>query len=528
MQVEAADGLATPVSVRAVSRHRAPPFWLQVPVLLLVLVAALPLFYVAVKSWESGWHAAWQLLWRPFVFGLLANTLKLMVLVTVGCALLGLLLAWCIERSDLRGSRQWNVLLCLPFAIPAFVSGFTWISISPMFEGLGGTVLVMILSKYPLIYLPVAATLRSLDPALEESARMLGYSRAQVFWRVTLPLLRPTLFGTSLLVALHMLVEFGAPSIMRYQTFTTAIYQQFELEFSNTNAAMLSALLLALCMVLLWLEFRLRGRGYARTGQGVARRSAPVRLGRWGLPVQAMMLGLVVIGCGTPLVMLGFWIVEGSSASFPLMKILETLGSSLSLAFGGALISVLLAVPIGLLVVRYRGRLATLGERLPVLLHALPGLVIALSLVFFSLRYLPALYQTTSLLLIAYALLFMPMAQSPIRVALEKASPQLEEAARTLGYTQLLAFLKVTLPIIFPAIAAGFVLVFLDTMKELTATLVLGPTGLDTLATAVWSHTGNLEYAAAAPYAALIVLCSGLPVYLMTTRAYRGRSGDAR
>ncbi len=519
-----APALAASTSKPFGRRRRPPPIWLQVPVLALLLVAALPLFYVAVRSWESGWHTAWQLLWRPFVFHLLANTMKLMVLVTAGCVLLGLALAWLVERSDLRWRRQWNVLLCLPFAIPAFVAGFSWISISPVFEGLGGTALVMILSKYPLIYLPVVATLRNLDPALEESARMLGYTRRQVFWRVTLPLLRPTLMGTGLLVALHMLVEFGAPSIMRYQTFTTAIYQQFELEFSNANAAMLSALLLALCMLMMGMELRLRGRGFARTGQGVARRTAPVRLGLWDWPIQALLVVLVVVGSGTPLAMLGFWIHEGSSAAFPLMDILRTLGSSLYLSFGGALISCLLALPVGLVVVRYHGRLARLAERLPFLLHALPGLVIALSLVFFALGYAPALYQTTLLLLVAYALLFMPMAQSPIRVALEKASPQLEEAARTLGQTPLRAFFRVTLPIIFPAIGAGFVLVFLDCMKELTATLILGPTGLDTLATAVWSHTANLEYAAAAPYAALIVLVSGLPVYLLTTRAYLGRN----
>ena len=524
MQPEALEPtLATPPARTSAWPRKSPPFWLQVPVLVLVIVAALPLFYVAVRTWESGWHTAWQLLWRPFVFGLLANTMKLMVLVTVGCALIGLALAWCIERSDLRWRRQWNVLLCLPFAIPAFVSGFSWISISPLFEGLGGTVLVMVMSKYPLVYLPLAATLRNLDPALEESARMLGYTRRQIFWRVTLPLLRPTLFGTSLLVAVHMLVEFGAPSIMRYQTFTTAIYQQFELEFSSTNAAMLSALLLSLCSVMLWLEFILRGRGYARTGQGVARGSTPVALRGWQLPIQLLLVALVVIGCGTPLAMLGFWIVQGSSASFPFMEVVEALGSSFSLSFGGALLSCLAAVPIGLLVVRYQGHLARLAERLPYLLHALPGLVIALSLVFFALGYMPALYQTSTLLLVAYALLFMPLAQSPIRVALEKASPQLEEAARTLGCAPFAAFLKVTLPIIFPAIGAGFVLVFLDCMKELTATLILGPTGLETLATAVWSHTANLEYAAAAPYAALIVLVSGVPVYLLTTRAYISR-----
>ncbi len=186
--------------------------------------------------------------------------------------------------------------------------------------------------------------------------------------------------------------------------------------------------------------------------------------------------------------MLGYWLYEGSSASFPLMEIASTLLSSLSLAFGGALLSCLLALPVSILVVRYPGALARWTQRLPYLLQALPGLVIALSLVYFSLHYLPATYQTTGLLLVAYALLFMPLTQAPIRVALEKASPQLEEAARTLGQTPLMAFLRITLPIISPAIGAGFVLVFLDTMKELTATLVLGPTGLSTLATSVWVH----------------------------------------
>ncbi|WP_462379050.1 ABC transporter permease [Pseudomonas sp. Marseille-QA0892] len=501
--------------------RRAAPFWLQLPVALVALVAALPLVFIAARTWESGWAYAWHLLWRPFVGQLLLNTLALMVLVTFFCAAIGLLLAWCMTRSDIKGRRQWNVLLCLPFAIPAFVSSFTWVSISPAFEGLWGAVLVMTLAKYPVVYLPVAAALRSIDASLEESARMLGYRRAEAFWKVTFPLLRPTLLATSLLVALHMLIEFAALSILRFQTFTTAIYQQFELEFSNTHAAMLSAVLLALCLVLLWLELRLRGRGFTRTGQGVARQSAPIDLGAWQWPLQAVLGLLVTLGCLIPLVMLGYWIEEGASSRLQLERVGETLSASLYLAFGGALLSCVLALPVGLVVVRYRGRIAKVADRLPYLLQAVPGLVIALSLVFIALAYVPSLYQTTVLLLVAYALLFLPMAQAPIRTALEKAAPQLEEAAQTLGCRPFMAFLKVTLPIIFPAVAAGFVLVFLDTLKELTATLVLGPTGLDTLATAFWSHTAVLEYGAAAPYAALIVLVSGVPVYLMTARQMR-------
>lgn len=505
-------------------KRKRPSIWLLLPVLFLVGLSLLPLLYVGTKAWQAGWAQAVHLLWRPFVFGLMRNTLMLMVGVTVTCALVGLSLAWLLERSNLPGRRLWGVILCLPFAVPAFVSSFTWVSLSASFEGLGGAILVMSLSKYPLIFLPVAATLRNLDPALEESARTLGQNRWGVFFTITLPLLWPSLLAGSLLIALHMLVEFGALSIIGLQTFTTAIYQQFELEFSNANAAMLSAVLLVMCLSLLWLELKVRGKGrHIRIGQGAARRAEQVRLGKWSLLGQLYCLALAVIGSGVPLGMLVYWLVKGSSAAFPMAQIGETLLSSLSLALGGAALCLVLAVPVGLLVVRYKGQLAIWAERLPYLLHALPGLVIALALVYFSLHFVPALYQTSALLLIAYALLFLPLAQAPIRTALNKAAPQLEEAARTLGASSFSAFCRVTLPIIFPALGAAFALVFLDAMKELTATLLLSPTGLNTLATQVWSHTSNIEFAAAAPYAALLILVSGLPVYLLTTRMYLSR-----
>ena len=502
-------------------RRKRPSIWLVLPVLLLVVLSLLPLAYVGLKAWQAGWAEALHLLWRPYVFGLLRNTLALMIGVTLACAVIGLSLAWLLERSSLPGRRLWGVILCLPFAVPAFVSSFTWVSLSAHFEGLGGAILVMTLSKYPLIFLPVAATLRNLDPSLEESARTLGQNRWGVFFKVTLPLLWPSLLAGSLLIALHMLVEFGALSIIGLQTFTTAIYQQFELEFSNANAAMLSAVLLMLCLALLWLELRVRGKGrHVRTGQGAARRAEQVHLGPWALAGQLYCLLLAIVGSGIPLGMLAYWLAVGSSAAFPMAAIGEALLSSLALSLGGAAVCLVLAVPVGLLVVRHKGQLAIWAERLPYLLHALPGLVIALTLVYFALHYVPAMYQTTGLLLLAYALLFLPLAQAPVRNALNKAAPQLEEAARTLGATPFTAFCRVTLPIIFPAMAAAFALVFLDGMKELTATLVLAPTGMTTLATEVWSHTSNMEFAAAAPYAALLILISGVPVYLLTTRMY--------
>ncbi len=295
----------------------------------------MPLAYVGLKAWQAGWAEALHLLWRPYVFGLLRNTLALMVGVTLTCGVIGLSLAWLLERSNLPGRRLWGVILCLPFAVPAFVSSFTWVSLSAQFEGLGGAILVMSLSKYPLIFLPVAATLRNLDPSLEESARTLGQNRWGVFFRVTLPLLWPSLLAGSLLIALHMLVEFGALSIIGLQTFTTAIYQQFELEFSNANAAMLSAVLLALCLVLLWLELRVRGKGrHVRTGQGAARQAEQVRLGPWAAVGQLYCLLLAIVGSGIPLGMLAYWLAVGSSAAFPVAAITEALLSSLALVAG--------------------------------------------------------------------------------------------------------------------------------------------------------------------------------------------------
>lgn len=505
---------------------KRPSAWLVAPVLLLVGLSLLPLAYVSMRTAEAGWHDISRLLLRPYVYNLLVNTLTLLAGVTVACAIAGTLLAWLLERTNLWGRRAWGVVLCLPFAVPSFVSSFTWVSLSSGFEGLGGAILVMSLSKYPLVFLPVAATLRNLDHSLEESGRLLGATRRQLFFRVTLPLLWPAILTGSLLIALHMLVEFGALAILNVRTFTTAIYQQFELEFSNANAAMLSAVLLVLCMGFLWLELKARGRArHVRTGQGVARRAAPLRLPAWGIPLaQGFCLALAVLGSGVPLVMLGYWLVQGTSAAFPALAIGKALLSSLGLSLAGAAVCLALALPVGLLVVRYRGTLALWAERLPYLLHALPGLVIALTLVYFALHFVPVLYQTTLLLIVAYALLFLPLAQGPVRTALTKAAPQLEEAARTLGAGAFMAFCKVTLPIIFPALAAAFALVFLDAMKELTATLLLSPTGTTTLATEVWAHTSNMEFAAAAPFAALLILVSGLPVYLLTTRMYLQRS----
>jgi iron(III) transport system permease protein len=177
-----------------------------------------------------------------------------------------------------------------------------------------------------------------------------------------------------------------------------------------------------------------------------------------------------------------------------------------------------LAVPVTALAIRRRNRITLLIERLAFLPMALPGLIIALGLVSFSVRYAFALYQSSLELILAYAILFLPLAVVGVRSSMGQASPRLEEVARSLGCSPLKAWLRVTLPLIAPGLGAAFALVFISSATELTATLLLHPTGVDTLATQFWTYTSGFSYGAAAPYAALMVAISAVPAFLLSRR----------
>ncbi|MGE8078500.1 ABC transporter permease [Peribacillus loiseleuriae] len=502
-------------------KARGPSIGLLFPVILLCVISTLPLLYILLRAYEVGWHEAVRLIFRPRVFELLCNTVKLAVSVTIASCAIGVSTAWCVERSQLPGRNIWNVIVTLPLAVPALVSSYTWVALSSKMATFGGAVLILTFSSYPLIYLPTVAALRGMDPALEETARSLGYGPWRTFFHVTLPLLRPALYGGALLVSLHMLAEFGALAELRYDTFTTAIFDQYRLVFNGAAAAMLTSVLIVLCLAIIGMELLVRGRArYARIGGGVSRQWRRVSLGH---AKPFVLLGFSLLGLlavVAPLGSLIYWLITGSSAGFPVKEVMEAVVATLSLGFGGSILTILFALPLVVLAVRFRGIFSTLADRIPYIIHSMPGLVIGLTFVFFSIRFITPLYQTTALLLIAYALLFLPLAQSSLRAALEQAPVRLEEVGRTLGYGRLKVFVTITLPLIFPGLGAGMALVFVEVMKELTATLLLRPTGVNTLASQVWEHTSNVEYAASAPYAALMILFAGLPVYLLTMRSF--------
>jgi iron(III) transport system permease protein len=501
---------------RAWSSYRRIPWVSVTGAAVAGALVALPLVFLIVQASQSGWGEVHRLLFRHSVAVLLWNTVRLALACTGLCALLGVAAAWCVERTALPGRRLWAVLLVLPLGIPDFVVGFGWVSLAPSLHGYLAAVMIMTLSLYPLVYLPVAGALANLDAGQEEAARSLGLTPWQTFWRVTLRQIRPAILGGCLLVVLALLAEFGAFEIVQYRTFTVAIFTEFKLGFDTVGACALSLVLVALSVIALSGELSLSGRGRAwRVGSGVRRTAPRVALGRATAPVLVGLAVLAGVALGVPVASLIYWMARGSTSTLPPASILEALGHTALYSAAAAALATALAVPVSTLALRHRSRLGLALERLAYLPMALPGLVVALGLVSFSVRYAFALYQSALEVIVAYAILFLPLALVGVRSAMTQASPRLEEVGRSLGCRPATVFARVTLPLIAPGLGAAFALVFISSATELTATLVLRPTGVNTLATQFWAYTSELSYGAAAPYAASMVAISAVPAYLL-------------
>jgi iron(III) transport system permease protein len=507
------------------ARLRYPPLRLAAA-LVVALLTLVPVAYVVAGVVGTGTGVA-ELVLRPRVGELLRNTAVLVALGTAACAAVGTAAAWLVERTDLPGRPVWTGLMAAPLAVPAFVNSFGWYSLSPSFAGLGAAVVVTTLSYYPLVYLPVAAVLRGTDPAFEEQARALGHGPWSTFRRVVLPQLRPAVLGGGLLVGLHLLAEFGALRSLRFDTFTTAIYDQYQSTFDGVAATALAGVLVLLCLLLLGGELGLAGRArLARIGAGASRRARPHRLGRAKPAALSGLALLATAALGVPLACVGYWLATSTSTAFPVGDLLRTAGTSIALAALGAAVTTAMALPVAWLVVRRRGRLSRFVERSTYIGNSLPGIVVALALVTVAVRYLPGLYQTTAMLLAAYAVLFMPRATVSLRTALNQMPPELDDVARSLGVGPTGVLLRITLPLITRGIGAGAALVFLAVVTELTATLLLAPIGTRTLATQFWSQSTSIHYGAAAPYALLMIVISAPAAYLLTRRS--GQAGAGR
>jgi iron(III) transport system permease protein len=510
------------VSVGILTRHHRPgrrhlPPLLTAAAVAVSLAVLTPLVFLVVQAVQVGWAELHQLLFRNLTAVLVRNTVSLVVVVTALCAVVGTLLAWFLERTDLPCRRLFAILVVIPLGIPDFVVSFGWRAVFPSIGGFWAAVLVMTLAVYPLVFLPVAASLRSADPVQEEVARSLGFGRVRTFWTVTVGQARVAVLGGAILVGLVVLAEFGAFEILGYQTLTTEIYNEFQVGFNEPAACALSLILVLLGALLLGSEDFVRGRGRtARMGAGVPRTVHLLPLGRSRVPALLGVLALVVLALGVPVGAIVYLLVQGGNSTLPQASLAIATGNTFAFSAAAGVVATVAALPIALLSLRYPRRRVMALERTNMVVLAVPGLVIALSLTYVTEHFLQGrFYQTNPLLVLAYAIMFFPLAVVAVRAAVARAPVGLEEVGRSLGVTRRSVLWRVTLPLIGPGLAAAFALVFLETATELTATLVLHPTNVQTLATQFWAYQSNVSYGQAAPYAAVMVLIAAVPGYVL-------------
>lgn len=507
----AGQGLAAVAPLAGARRARRRPVLTAVAATIGALLL-LPLVAVLVDIQQSGWSEVDAVLFRARSAELLVNTLALPLIVTPLAAAIGTAAAWYTECTRLPGRRVWTVLLVLPVAMPDFIVGYAWHTIAPTASPLGAAVLVMTLSSYPLVYLPVAAALRRSDPALEEASRSLGLGSVRTFFRVVLPSLRPAILGGCLIVVLVLVSEYGAFEIVRFQTFTTEVFTEFQVNPAAAGALSIPLILIGI-IVVTGESLVPVPRASARPGM---RRRALVPLRGAAVGVTAAFVALVGLSVVVPVGTLVYWLQSSQHTTLPAQAtVLQATLTTCEYCAGGAILAVILALPIAFLSARRSRGLPAVIERSTYLTLALPGVVVALSLIFIALRVAFGIYESSWLVMIGYAVITFPLALSCMKTSVRQAPEQLTLVGRSLGRRAPYVFLRVTLPLIAPGLIAGFCLVFLTASTELTATLVLQPPDTVTLTTQFWAFQSETAYGAAAPYGLVIILLSTVPGALL-------------
>ena len=507
-------------------------WYLWGPVLLVALGVLAPLSYLVLRAFQGDASELADLVFRTRNLRLLGNTLGLAVGVLFFTSAIAFPLAWLATRTDIKGRSIVTLIGVLPLAVPSYVMAYALMASTgpsglvsglqlPRPSGYFGAWLALGLYTFPYLFLNLRAALLGLDPSLEDAARSLGYSNAEVARRVVLPQLRPAFLAGGLLIVLHVLGDFGVVSLMRFETFSYAIYLQYAAAFDRVYAAWLALMLLSLTGTILLLEMRLlRGRRYECTGSGSTGNTRMNSLGHWSAPAYGFVALVGMAGVLMPVSTVLYWLGRGAEHA-RWSDLLNALLDSCSAALPAAVLAAILALPVAYLSVRKPSKPSRIAERIAFLGYATPPLAFALALIFFTLRSAPFLYQSLGLLITAYALHFLAEAIGPIRSALYLAPARIQEAARNLGRSPLRAFFEGTFPLLRSGLSASMAFVFLSALKELPITFLLSPLGFRSLAMGVWGAAGESLFSVAAPYSLVLMVTSCAIVWLLLRETSR-------
>lgn len=527
--------------------------WWRIASLVVAAIVAAPILVVA-GAWFTPVDEVWRHLVDTVLGPVLLNTVVLVAGVGVGGFVLGVGLAWLVSVYDFPGRTLYDWALMLPLAMPAYVLAFVAVGLLdytgpvqawlrdvvgpnawfPPIRSTGGVIVVMTLAFYPYVYLLARAAFASQGLTLFETGRVMGLSPAGAFARVALPMARPAIAAGLALALMETLADFGAVSVFNYDTFTTAIYKAWTGLFSLAAAAQLASLLLLLIAVALVVERGLRGRARYHVGIKTARQRR-YRLRGARAWLATLCAGVVLLmAFVVPVAQLLVWALRTTEFD---ARYLRFFGNTLALGLIAALATTFFALLLAYTwrlkpdpVIRSAVRLATLG-------YALPGSVLAvgimISFVWIDARVI-ALFPDTlgrgggllagslAALVLAYGVRFLAVAYGPIDSEFERIKPSLWQAARTLGAGNLEILRRVSLPMLRPGLLSAGLLVFVEVMKEMPATLLLRPFGWDTLATRIFEWTSEGQWEHAAVPAVALVAVGLVPVALLVRRIERG------
>lgn len=479
-----------------------------------VALLAAPVVYLIVRAAGADPASSLPLVLRPRTGALLFTSLGLALTVALAVGVVGTLQAALLARLRLAGGRALLVAAALPLAMPSYVAAFGWLGVLPSMQGFWAAWLQLTIVSTPYVTLPVYAALRSTPAGLEIAARSLGRGPVSAARQVTWPIVRPAATAGALLAGLYALADFGVVSLMRVETLSTGIARAMGAGFDRSYAALLGLVLVVAAIALVLLEQSVR-RAAAPLP---SRAAAPLRLeaGRWAPLAIAAVVVTPLLAIGVPVAALVARALSADAIrALDWSRLAEAAGTSVALAAAAGAIAILLAAPVAMLAARHPSPLSRALEGAATIAHSLPGIVVGLSLVFLSLAVVPWAYQSVGVLIAAYALLATPRAVGGVRASIARVPERYEHVARSLGRSRLAALAGTTARIATPGIAVAALLAAVAALKELPATLLLRPTGVDTLATGLWARTDISEYASAAPYALALIACAAVPAMLV-------------
>ena len=501
----------------------------------ILLIFLMPIFYMFwrfanfsknLASFLSSWDVA----------TLLLNTLLLFFAVIFSSLLLGLLISILTVRYEFPGSKILFSLTILPLVIPSYIGALTYVSaFSPKglfvdlfskygvseitgIEGFVGSWIVLTLFTYPYVQLICSSALRNLDSTVEDAARSLGVKKIKMYTNVVIPRLKKPIIYSSLLVGLYVISDFGAVSLMKYGTMTKAIYSYYVININGDPVIFYSTLLILLALLI---SFAQRGSELSRSAKvsGTPREITKIKLSQKNKVLVLIFFGVVIFfSLLLPVSVLSYWLIRGLSNGNSVSGAFSGVVGSLTAASVTSVFAMVIATPIVVMISQYRSKFGDIFEKVTLTLYGLPHIAVGISMLFITIKIFPAIYQTFTTLIISYLIVFLPQAVGGGQASMEQVKLSYIEASTGLGLSKLDTFFKVTFPLIYRGLVAGAALVFLSTMKELPQTLLLRPTGFNTMAVDIWSYASEALFTQAAFSAFILLAISAFPTYILSTR----------